>query len=97
MRIRFGLGEAQYDAFTVVIVLNILGRTVGMVVDGVSDVLELSEDSLKPPPEFGAAIDTAYIRGLATAAERMIIIMDIEKLLSSDDMALVDVARAGAR
>ena len=97
MRIRFGLGEAQYDAFTVVIVLNILGRTVGMVVDGVSDVLELSEDSLKPPPEFGAAIDTTYIRGLATAAERMIIIMDIEKLLSSDDMALVDIARAGAR
>lgn len=94
LRIKFHVGHATYDAFTVVIILNVLGRVVGMVVDGVSDVIALLPDQIKPAPEFGAALDTRYITGLGTLEERMIILVDIEKLVGSRDMALMDEALA---
>ena len=94
MRIKFGVGNIIYNDFTVVIILNVLGRTVGMVVDGVSDVIELSGDDIKPAPEFGSVMDTAYIQGLGAIGERMIIMVDIEKLMSSQEMALMDTALA---
>ncbi|SCK05572.1 chemotaxis protein CheW [Vogesella sp. LIG4] len=94
MRIKFGVGNIVYNDFTVVIILNVLGRTVGMVVDGVSDVIELSGEDIKPAPEFGAVMDTAYIQGLGAIGERMIIMVDIEKLMSSQEMALMDTALA---
>ncbi|MGC0152141.1 chemotaxis protein CheW [Chromobacterium vaccinii] len=92
LRLKFGLGEPQYNEFTVVIILNVNQRTVGIVVDGVSDVIQLDKDSMRAPPEFGASVDTAYIEGLGTVEEQMIIIVDIERLMSSDEMALTDVA-----
>lgn len=95
LRIKFGLGEPVYDAFTVVIILNIFQRTVGVVVDGVSDVIQLAEDELRDPPEFGSVVETTYIEGLGTKGERMVIIVDIERLMSSAEMALVDVTDRG--
>ena len=92
MRIKFGLGKADYNQFTVVIILNVAHRVVGMVVDGVSDVLTLSAEQIRPAPEFGATLDTKYIIGLGTIDERMLILMDIEKLMTSSDMALTDAA-----
>ncbi len=92
LRIRFNLGEVTYDQFTVVIILNIGRRVVGVVVDGVSDVIQLGSDSLRPAPEFGSILDTRYILGLGTVDERMIILVDIEQLMSSDEMALLDKA-----
>ena len=92
MRIKFGLGKADYHQFTVVIILNVAHRVVGMVVDGVSDVLTLSAEQIRPAPEFGATLDTKYIIGLGTIDERMLILMDIEKLMTSSDMALTDSA-----
>lgn len=94
MRIKFKVGEATYDEFTVVIILNVLNRVVGIVVDGVSDVITLPPEQMKPAPEFGAALDTKYINGLGTIDERMIILVDIEKLMSSRDMELMDEAIA---
>jgi purine-binding chemotaxis protein CheW len=90
MRIKFQLGSVEYNQFTVVIILNIANRVVGMVVDGVSDVIALASDQIRPAPEFGATLDTQYIVGLATVDERMIIVVDIERLMTSQDMALVD-------
>ncbi|MFO1272465.1 MAG: chemotaxis protein CheW [Rubrivivax sp.] len=94
MRVRFGLSDVQYNSFTVVIILNVAGRTVGMVVDSVSDVLELDPGQIKAAPEFSGAIDASYITGLGTAksgdAERMLILMDIEALMKSPDMGLMD-------
>ena len=90
MRIKFQLGSVEYNQFTVVIILNIANRVVGMVVDGVSDVIALASDQIRPAPEFGATLDTQYIIGLATVDERMIIVVDIERLMTSQDMALVD-------
>ncbi len=94
MRIKFDLGTPSYDQFTVVIILNLGGRVVGMVVDGVSDVITLSSEQIKPAPDLGAAVDTRYILGLATLDERMVIVMDIEKLMTSEEMALMEQAAA---
>jgi purine-binding chemotaxis protein CheW len=94
MRIKFHLGDAEYDQFTVVIILNVAKRVVGMVVDGVSDVITLTPEQIRPAPEFGSAIDTQYVMGLGTVDERMLILVDIEKLMTSEDMQLVDAAVA---
>lgn len=94
MRLKFHLGDAEYNQFTVVIILNISGRVIGMVVDGVSDVVALRGEQIRPAPEFGAVLDTAYIDGLATLEERMVIVVDIEKLMTSGEMGLVDEIRS---
>lgn len=92
LRMKFRLGNIEYGEFTVVIILNIMGRTIGIVVDGVSDVVTLDPEQIKPAPEFGGAVDTCYISGLTTLNERLIILVDIEKLLSSSDMQLMEMA-----
>jgi purine-binding chemotaxis protein CheW len=91
MRIKFRLGEPTYDQFTVVIILNIQDRVVGMVVDSVSDVISLTADQIKPAPDMGA-LNTDYVVGLGTVDERMIILVDIDRLMSSDDMGVIDAA-----
>jgi len=90
MRIKFNLGNVTYNNLTVVIILNVANRVVGMVVDGVSDVIALTADQVKAAPEFSGAMDTQYITGLGTVDDRMIIIVDIEKLMTSRDMDLVE-------
>ncbi|MEN3366873.1 MAG: purine-binding chemotaxis protein CheW [Burkholderiales bacterium] len=90
MRIKFKLGEPTYDQFTVVIILNIGGRVVGMVVDSVSDVTTLSPEQIKPAPEMGTVLNTDYLIGLGTLDERMLILVDIDRLMSSDEMGLIE-------
>ena len=93
LRIKLGCEKVEYNDFTVVIVLNVKGRVVGAVVDSVSDVLELSRDAIKPAPEMNSAsVDTAFITGIASVGERMLILMDIEALMGSADMGLIDSA-----
>ena len=92
MRIKFNLGNVSYDESTVVIILNVAKRVVGMVVDGVSDVTTLKADEIKPAPEFSASLDTRFLQGLGTVDARMIILVDIEKLMSSRDMELIESA-----
>lgn len=91
MRIKFKLGEPTYNQFTVVIILNIQDRVVGMVVDSVSDVISLTAEQIKPPPDMGA-MNTDYVVGLGTVDERMIILIDIDRLMSSEDMGVIDTA-----
>ncbi len=90
LRIKFGIGNVEYTPFTVVIILNIAGRIVGIVVDSVSDVTMLRPDQIRPAPEFAATVNTKYIQGLGTLDERMLIVVDIGKLMLSSEMALVD-------
>jgi purine-binding chemotaxis protein CheW len=90
MRIKFNLGSVTYTETTVVIVLNVANRVVGIVVDGVSDVTTLKPDDIKPAPEFGGGLDTKYLLGLGTVGERMLILVDIEKLMTSREMELID-------
>ncbi len=92
LRLKFSCDSAEYNDFTVVIVLNIRGRVVGAVVDSVSDVLELPGEAVRPAPEIDAAVDTSYITGIANVQDRMLILMDIEALMSSSDMGLIEAA-----
>lgn len=94
MRIKLNLGPVSYNEFTVVIILNFGRRVVGMVVDGVSDVTTLTAAQIKPAPEFGANLDTRYLLGMAAAEERLLILMDIERLMNSRDMELIDASQA---
>jgi purine-binding chemotaxis protein CheW len=94
LRIKFNLSAVQYDQFTVVIILNLTGRIVGIVVDSVSDVLTLEPEQIRAAPEISASLDTRYIVGLGTVGERMLILVDIEKLMKSSEMALMDEAAA---
>ncbi|MBI3903637.1 MAG: chemotaxis protein CheW [Nitrosomonadales bacterium] len=90
LRIKFNLGTVEYNQFTVVIILNLGHRVVGIVVDSVSDVLALTPEQIRPAPELSSALDTRYIMGLGTVDERMLILVDIEKLMSSSEMALMN-------
>ena len=94
MRIKFNLENVVYNQFTVVIVLNVCGRVIGMVVDGVSDVIELTPEQIHATPEFGSSLDTQYLIGLGTVDDRMIILVDIERLMSSQEMDLIAKAAA---
>ncbi|PSJ18280.1 chemotaxis protein CheW [Nitrosomonas supralitoralis] len=90
MRIKFQLSDVKYDQFTVVIILNVAGRVIGVVVDGVSDVITLEAGQMRPTPELGSVINTEYIMGLGAVDERMLILIDIEKLMDSSDMGILD-------
>lgn len=92
MRIKFNVGDPTYNEFTVVIIMNVLNRVIGMVVDGVSDVVALSPEEIKPTPEMGAALNTDYITGLGTVNNQMLILVDIERLMSSEEMQIMDQA-----
>ena len=89
MRIKFALGQAEYDAFTVVIILNIGRQVIGMVVDSVSDVITLAPEQVRPAPSIGGGIDADHLLGLGTVGERMLILLDIERLMASPEMGLV--------
>ena len=89
MRIKFNLEKVNYDDFTVVIVLNIGTQVVGMVVDGVSDVISLSTEQLRPVPEFSSTIGSDHLLAIGALENRMLILLDIEKLVTSAEMGLV--------
>lgn len=90
LRIKFAQSDVEYNDNTVVIVLNLQQRVVGIVVDGVSDVLSLSAEQIRPAPQFAVTLSTEYLTGLGALGDRMLILVDIERLLSSEEMALVD-------
>ena len=98
LRLKLGCDTAEYNTFTVVVVLNVRGRVVGAVVASVSDVLELSKEQIKPAPELSSSVDASFITGIGTIktgqgekdSERMLILMDIEGLMSSAEMGLIN-------
>jgi len=94
LRRRFSLEPIEYGPMTVVIVLKVLrgekSRVMGVVVDAVSDVYNVNKESLKPAPDFGSVVNVDFVQGLATVNESMVIILDIDKLLNSDELAVVE-------
>lgn len=89
MRLKFNCAKVEYNSFTVVIILNLYSRIVGIVVDSVSDVMELPPESLKTAPEIDSVIDSGSVLGLGSLGDRMLILLDIERLMSAPDMGLV--------
>jgi purine-binding chemotaxis protein CheW len=92
LRLKLHIEPAGYDDFTVVIILNVRGTVLGAVVDAVSDVVTLGPEAIKPAPQFEAAVDARFITGLAKLADRMLIVMNVDALLSNAEMGLVSVA-----
>lgn len=92
LRLKFNVGEAVYNEFTIVIMLNVGTRIVGIVVDAVSDVIRLQKEDVKPPPEFGAAFDHQFLHGLSQVGDIMVILLNIESLISSKELGLFDSA-----
>ena len=94
LRLRFELEKLEYGPTTVVIVLRVdsgdASRIMGIVVDGVSDVYNVPEEEIKPAPDFGSSVDTAFVKGLATVTEKMVIILDIDQMLNSKELAVLD-------
>jgi purine-binding chemotaxis protein CheW len=92
MRLKFNCSKAEYNSFTVVIILNLRSRIVGVVVDSVSDVMELPAESIKSAPEIESVIDSGAVLGLGSLGDRMLILLDIERLMSAPDMGLVSAS-----
>lgn len=91
LRAKFAMAEAAYTQFTVIIVLTVGTRVMGLVVDAVSDVLNIAPSDIQATPEFGAEVDTRFIRGMAKAGEKLVVLLDIPKVLGS-----VEVTEAAA-
>ena len=89
MRIKFGLPQPDYDHLTVVIVINVGSIVLGMVVDGVSDVISLTDGEKRAVPEMAESVVSNHIQAIGTIQGRMLVLLDIEKLMSSSEMGLV--------
>lgn len=96
MRRRFNLEAIEYGPLTVVIVLKVMNannensRVMGVIVDAVSDVYNFDDEDIKPAPDFGSVVDVDFLQGLATMQENMVIILDIDHLLNSNELELID-------
>ncbi len=90
MRRRFEMEEIDFTQYTVVIVVQVEGRTVGMIVDAVSDVVTVPADELRAAPNFGTSIDASFLEGLIPQNDRMIIMLDVNALLAGSDMMEID-------
>ncbi len=99
LRLRFELELQEYGAMTVMVVIKVISpntkeRVMGIIVDAVSDVYDVAENDIKPAPEFGSVISTEFVRGLATVEEKMVIVLDIDQLLNSNELAIVETLTA---
>ena len=88
MRIKFNLGKVEYNQFTIMIILYLVGRVVAIVVDKVSAVITLTPEQVRLTPDFASGFIAQYILGLGTVDQRMLILMDIEQLMPGNDMVL---------
>ncbi|MDQ6648071.1 MAG: chemotaxis protein CheW [Pseudomonadota bacterium] len=92
LRLRFGLQRESYGDDTVMIVVAIDKRLFGIVVDAVSDVIDIDPAAIKPVPDMGAVVDIRYLKGLATHVERMVMLLDVEKLMRPEDVETLEAA-----
>lgn len=91
LRMRFHLDKLEYGPTTVVVVLRVIGekgqRTMGIVVDGVTDVYTVAQKDVKSAPDFGDSVSSDFVKGLATMDEKMVILLDIDHLLNAGDLS----------
>ena len=97
LRLRFGLERESYGDNTVMIIVAVDERLFGIVVDAVSDVVDIDPAAIKPVPDMGAVVDTRYLKGLATHVERMVMLLDVEKLMRPEDVETLDAAMPDVR
>jgi len=96
LRLRFGLAREEYTATTVCVIVMVAGRRFGVVVDAVSDVVEVSPSGIRPVPDMGTTVDTEYLKGLTSVGERMVLLLDVDRLLQPQDAQMLEAALASA-
>jgi purine-binding chemotaxis protein CheW len=92
LRLRFGLQREAYDATTVTVIITVAERLFGVVVDGVSDVLDVAATDVQPVPDMGTTVDTEYLKGLTSADEKMVLLLDVDRLLQPQDAQMIEAA-----
>lgn len=92
LRLRFGLVREEYSATTVTVIVTVAGRNFGVVVDAVSDVVDVDAGQVRPVPDMGTAVDTEYLKGLTSVGERMVLLLDVDKLLQPHDAQMLEAA-----
>jgi purine-binding chemotaxis protein CheW len=92
LRLRFGLVREEYSATTVTVIVTVAGRNFGVVVDAVSDVVDVDAAGIRPVPDMGTAVDTEYLKGLTSVGERMVLLLDVDKLLQPHDAQMLEAA-----
>jgi purine-binding chemotaxis protein CheW len=88
LRTRFDLRESTYDKFTVIIIVNVGRKVIGLVVDAVSDVVNIRPEDVEATPDLGASVDISFLHGMAKAADRLVLLLDIPKLIRNGDLAV---------
>ncbi len=96
LRLRFGLPREEYTATTVTVIVSVAGRLFGVVVDAVSDVLDVTADKVRPVPDMGTTVDTEYLKGLTAVDDRMVLLLDVDKLLQPQDAQMLEAALPAA-
>ncbi len=89
LRLKFSVGEATYNEFTIVIMVVVANKIIGIVVDAVSDVIKLTSTDIKPAPEFGVAFDSRYLSGLVAQSDHMVILLNIDALITSQELGIL--------
>lgn len=92
LRLRFGLNREEYNATTVTVIITVANRQFGVVVDAVSDVIDVADNALRPVPDMGTTVDTEYLKGLTSIGDRMVLLLDADKLLQPQDAQMLEAA-----
>jgi purine-binding chemotaxis protein CheW len=94
LRTKFGLPTIEYTLFTVIVVVVIQEKIMGLVVDAVSDVLNIDKKDIQPPPQFGAKVDVSFLNGIGKSNDKLVALLDMDRLLSDGDLQEVALAAA---
>jgi purine-binding chemotaxis protein CheW len=94
LRSRFGMSDAEYNQFTVIIMVSVGAKVVGLVVDAVSDVLNITGDAIEDTPEIGGEVDTSFFRGMGKVGEKLVLLLNVDKLLAGEKLDIADQTAA---
>ncbi len=86
------MNEAEYNQFTVIIVVTVGTKVMGLIVDAVSDVLNIPRTDIQETPDFGSAVDAQFISGMAKAGDKLVVLVDIDKVVNSGEVASLTAA-----
>ncbi len=86
LRTKFGMDTIDYTMFTVIVVVVVREKIMGLVVDAVSDVLNIDKKDIQPAPQFGAKVDVSFLNGIGKSGDKLIALLDMDRLLSDDDI-----------
>ncbi|BFU90639.1 MAG: purine-binding chemotaxis protein [Nitrospira sp.] len=96
LRTKFGMPTIEYTAFTVIIVVVVRDKVMGLVVDSVSDVLNIDKKDIQPPPQFGAKVDVSFMNGIGKSGDKLVALLDMDRLLSEGDVQVAAQAASGS-